>query len=384
MNKNNSYNDSQAVELAKGVYWVGYHDPKDLLSCNPYLLVDGKEAVLFDPGGVLNYSKVAQKIFSIVEPAQISHVVLHHQDPDLCACMPLLEKVIDQGQMKIVTHSMASIIIRYYGLKSEFYLVDKNLYSLRLKSGRMLRFLTTPFCHFPAAIVTYDEQEKILFSSDLFGAISSDWSLFAKEGYQKQMQTFHTGYMASTRHLSKVMETMAKLDLDMILPQHGSIIKKEMVSQCIDSFKSLPCGIDARVTQEELYDWIPAKKSVEEKQILIVDDDKKNIKLLHDILNASGYDTIEAYDGKKAVELSKQEKPDLILMDIQMPLMNGLEAIKIIKADPATHHIPIFALTAFAMSGDRERFIQAGCDDYVSKPYNISELLEKVKTILGE
>ena len=154
MNKNNSYNDSQAVELAKGVYWVGYHDPKDLLSCNPYLLVDGKEAVLFDPGGVLNYSKVAQKIFSIVEPAQISHVVLHHQDPDLCACMPLLEKVIDQGQMKIVTHSMASIIIRYYGLKSEFYLVDKNLYSLRLKSGRMLRFLTTPFCHFPAAIVT--------------------------------------------------------------------------------------------------------------------------------------------------------------------------------------------------------------------------------------
>ena len=70
-------------------------------------------------------------------------------------------------------------------------------------------------------------------------------------------------------------------------------------------------------------------------------------------------------------------------MDIQLPIMDGLEATKLIRADLATQHIPIFALTAFAMGGDRERFIQAGCDDYISKPYNIEELLEKVKIILG-
>ena len=384
MDKNHSHNYLKPVEVARGIYWVGSNDIKELFHCNPYLLVDGQEAILFDPGGVPDYSRMAEKVFSIVEPDQISHVVLHHQDPDLCACLPLLEQVIDPGKTKIITHSMASIIIRYYGIKSEFYLVDKNAYTVKLKSGRILRFLATPFCHFPAAIVTYDEQEKILFSSDLFGAISSDWSLFARQGYEKQMQTFHAGYMASTRHLSAVMKTIARLELAMILPQHGSIISREMIPLCIDFLKKLPCGIDAKKTEKELYAWIPARKPVAKKHILIAEDEKKNIKLLRDILNASGYGTIEACDGKKAVEQAKQEKPDLILMDIQMPIMNGLEATKIIKADPETRHIPIFALTAFAMSGDQERFIQAGCDDYMSKPYNISELLGKVKKILGE
>ncbi|MDP2854433.1 MAG: response regulator, partial [Smithellaceae bacterium] len=216
-----------------------------------------------------------------------------------------------------------------------------------------------------------------------FGAISPGWSLFAKEGYKEQMRTFHAGYMASTRHLSKVMGMIAKLDMELILPQHGSIIPKEMIPQCVDFLKRLPCGIDAQVTEEELYDWITVGKADEKKHILIVEDDEKNMKLLRDILQVSGYVTIEADDGRKAVELARQERPDLILMDIQLPILDGLEATKLIRADPATQHIPIFALTAFAMGGDRERFIQAGCDDYISKPYNISELLEKVKKILG-
>ena len=384
MDKNHSYNDAEAVEVAKGIYWVGSHDPKEFFHCNPYLLVDGEDAVLFDPGGVTDYAKVAEKVFSIVKPAQIRYVVLHHQDPDLCAAMPLLEEAIDHGQMKIVTHSRASTIIHYYGIKSEFYLVDKNHYSLTLKSGRILRFLTTPFCHFPAAIVTYDEREKVLFSSDLFGAISPGLSLFAAEGYEEQMRVFHVGYMASTRHLSKVMGIIAKLDLELILPQHGSIIPKEMIPGCIDFLKSLPCGIDARETEEEMYGWIPAGKADGGKHILIVEDDGKNMKLLRDILNISGYTTIEAGDGRKAVELARQERLDLILMDIQLPILDGMEATKLIKANPATQNIPIIALTSFAMGGDRERFIQAGCDDYMSKPYNIKELLEKVKNILSE
>lgn len=383
MDKNHSYNDAEAVEVTRGIYWVGSHDPKELYHCNPYLLIDGEEAVIFDPGGITDYPEVARKIFSIVKPVQIRYVVLHHQDPDICASMPLLEEVLDHGQMKILTHSRASVLIGYHGIKNEFYLVDKNRYSLTLKSGRILRFLTTPFCHFPAAIVTYDEREKVLFSSDLFGAISPGWSLFAGEGYEEQMRIFHVGYMASTRHLSKVMERMATLDLEMILPQHGSIISKEMIPQCIDFLKKLPCGIDAQVTEEELYGWIPSGKAEEKKHILIVEDDAKNMKLLRDILTISGYVTIEADDGRKAVELAIEKIPDLILMDIQLPVMDGLEATKLIRADLVTQHIPIIALTAFAMGGDRERIIQAGCDDYISKPYNIQELLEKVKKMLG-
>ncbi|MDP2815346.1 MAG: MBL fold metallo-hydrolase, partial [Rectinemataceae bacterium] len=309
MDKNHSYNYSEAIEAARGIYWVGSHDPKELFHCNPYLLVDGEEAVLFDPGGVTDYSAVARKVFSIVKPTQIRYVVLHHQDPDLCASAPLLEKAIGHGQMKTIAHSRASVLIRYYGTKSEFYLVDKNSYTLTLKSGRILRFLTTPFCHFPAAIVTYDEREKILFSSDLFGAISPGWSLFAGEGYEEQMRTFHVGYMASTRHLSRVMERIATLDLELILPQHGSIIPKEMIPGCIDFLKSLPCGIDAQETEEKLYGWIPAGKADEKKHILIAEDDEKNMKLLRDILTISGYVTIEADDGRKAVELAKEKKP---------------------------------------------------------------------------
>jgi len=383
MDQNPSYDYAKAVEVARGIYWVGSHDPKELFHCNPYLLVDGEEAVLFDPGGVTDYTKVAEKVFSIVEPARIRYVVLHHQDPDICASVPLLEEAMGHGKIRIVTHSRASTIISFYGVKSGFNLVDKNGYKLTLKSGRILRFLTTPFCHFPAAIVTYDEREKILFSSDLFGAISPGWSLFAGEGYEEQMRTFHVGYMPSIRHLSRVMEMIAKLDLEMILPQHGSIIPKEMIPQCIDFLKILPCGIDAQVSEEEMYDWIPAGKIDDKKNILIVEDDAKNLKLLRDILQVSGYVTIEADNGRKAVELAKEKIPALILMDIQMPVMDGLEATKIIKADPVTQHIPIIALTAFAMGGDRERFIQAGCDDYLSKPYNIAVLLEKLKNILA-
>ena len=383
MDKIPSYNYAEAVEVATGIYWIGFHDPKELFHCNPYLMVDGEEAVLFDPGGVADYEKVAEKAFSIIKPAQLRYVVLHHQDPDICASVPLLEEAIGHGQMKIVAHSRASVLIRHYGIKSKFFLVDKNRYSLTLKNGRILRFLTTPFCHFPAAIATYDEREKVLFSSDLFGAVSPGWSLFAGEGYEEQMRTFHVGYMASTRHLSRVMERMATLDLDLILPQHGSVIRKEMIPQCIDFLKKLPCGIDARETEEEMYGWIPVGKVEEKKHILIVEDDGRNLKLLRDILQVSGYVTIEADDGRKAVELTTQERPDLILMDIQLPVLDGLEAAKLIKADRVTRHIPIIALTAFAMSGDRERFIQAGCDDYLSKPYNIQELLGKVKKVLG-
>lgn len=247
----------EPIEVAKGVYWVGFYDEKAAFHCNPYLLLDGDEAIVFDPGSVLDYPKVASKIFSVVDPQQISHIILHHQDPDLGACVPLLEDLIPNKELKIVTHSRASVLICYYGVKSEFYNVDKHQYSLDLKSGRKLKFLVTPFCHFPAAVVTYDEKEKLLFSGDVFGAISIDWNLFAKEGYESQMKAFHVGYMASNKHLTAVMDKFKKLDLNMIFPQHGSIIKDQMIPRCIETLKRLNCGIDSSLTEKDLYGWIP-------------------------------------------------------------------------------------------------------------------------------
>ena len=114
------------------------------------------------------------------------------------------------------------------------------------------------------------------------------------------------------------------------------------------------------------------------KVILIVEDEPKNLTLLRDLLQVSGYKTIEATDGEKGVELAKARKPGLILMDIQMPEMDGLEATRILKTDATTSNIPVLALTAYAMKGDEERILEAGCDGYLTKPFDIKELLKEV------
>jgi len=119
------------------------------------------------------------------------------------------------------------------------------------------------------------------------------------------------------------------------------------------------------------------------KLILIVEDEPKNITLLRDLLQVSGYSTIEATDGKQGVELAEAKKPDLILMDIQMPVMDGLEATRILKVDATTSNIPVLALTSYAMKGDEERILQAGCDGYLTKPFNIQELLKTVAEYLS-
>lgn len=116
--------------------------------------------------------------------------------------------------------------------------------------------------------------------------------------------------------------------------------------------------------------------------VLIVEDDPKNLKLIRDLLQIRGYTALEATDGKQGVDMARAKMPDLILMDIQMPVMDGFEAISILKADPVTKSIPIIALTAFAMQGDREKCIEAGCNDYITKPLDTRAFVTKVKEYL--
>ena len=119
------------------------------------------------------------------------------------------------------------------------------------------------------------------------------------------------------------------------------------------------------------------------KLILIVEDEPRNLTLLRDLLQVSGYKTIEATDGEQGVELAKSKKPDLILMDVQMPKMDGLGATRILKADATTSNIPVLALTSYAMKGDKERILEAGCDGYLAKPIDIKELLKIVAEYLS-
>jgi len=119
------------------------------------------------------------------------------------------------------------------------------------------------------------------------------------------------------------------------------------------------------------------------KKILIVEDIPMNRRLIRDILIYYGYEIIEAENGEEAVRIAREQKPDLIIMDLQMPVMNGLDAIKILKSDPVTKDIKVIAVTSFAMAGDREKVLAAGFDDYISKPLNTRELPEMVKKLLG-
>lgn len=115
------------------------------------------------------------------------------------------------------------------------------------------------------------------------------------------------------------------------------------------------------------------------KKILIVEDNELNMKLFSDLLDAHGYETAQAREGLKAISMAKELKPDLILMDIQLPEVSGLEVTKWIKDDQELANIPIIAVTAFAMRGDEKRIRDGGCADYISKPITITSFLSTIR-----
>ena len=120
------------------------------------------------------------------------------------------------------------------------------------------------------------------------------------------------------------------------------------------------------------------------RQILVVEDNARNMRLFCDVLQASGYRTLEATTGESAVEAALEHRPDLVLMDIQLPDIDGVEALARLRADERSASMPILALTAQAMEGDRERFLAAGFDGYLSKPVDISEFVATVKRYCEE
>ncbi|AFK54398.1 MAG: response regulator [Tistrella sp.] len=118
------------------------------------------------------------------------------------------------------------------------------------------------------------------------------------------------------------------------------------------------------------------------KTVLIVEDNELNMKLFNDLLEANGYVTLQTRDGMEALKIARDQHPDLILMDIQLPEVSGLDVTKWIKADDDLRTIPIIAVTAFAMKGDEEKILDAGCEGYISKPISVTPFLETVRKFL--
>ena len=119
-------------------------------------------------------------------------------------------------------------------------------------------------------------------------------------------------------------------------------------------------------------------------RILLVEDNELNMKLFRDLLVAHGYDTVQTRNGLDAMDLARAERPDLILMDIQLPEISGLDVTRQLKADPELFKIPIIAVTAFAMKGDEERIRQGGCEAYISKPISVNRFMEVIRSFLDD
>ncbi len=118
------------------------------------------------------------------------------------------------------------------------------------------------------------------------------------------------------------------------------------------------------------------------KKILIVEDNELNMKLFNDLLEAHGYETVQTKEGLLALEMAREHKPDLILMDIQLPEISGVQVTRDIKADKDIASIPVIAVTAFAMKGDEEKILESGCEAYISKPITVMSFLETVRKYL--
>ncbi|WP_040566969.1 response regulator [Magnetospirillum molischianum] len=118
------------------------------------------------------------------------------------------------------------------------------------------------------------------------------------------------------------------------------------------------------------------------KSVLIVEDNELNMKLFNDLLQANGYKTLQTKDGREAVDIARANRPDLILMDIQLPEISGLEITRILKDDPDLRAIPVIAVTAFAMKGDEEKIREGGCEGYIAKPISVANFLQTVARFL--
>lgn len=125
------------------------------------------------------------------------------------------------------------------------------------------------------------------------------------------------------------------------------------------------------------------KKSEMSKTVLIVEDNELNMKLFRDLLEAHGYHTVQTRDGLEAMDLARKHRPALILMDIQLPEVSGLEITKWLKDDDELRSIPVIAVTAFAMKGDEERIREGGCEAYIAKPISVTDFIETVARFIG-
>ena len=241
-----NYNDP--IKIAKNTYWIGEYLKDDPFQCHPYLILNGDESILIDPGSMLEARTIIKKAKQLISLHKIKYIILHHQDPDVAAAVPAIEKLIAREDLEVVTHGSVSLFLRHYNIKSKFYNFEEHNNQLETDNGFKIKFLTTPYCHAPGAFVSYCVKSKLLFSGDIFGGLQTPWKLYADENYFNEARKFHELYIPSRDIFNYALQKIEKLDIDLIAPQHGSLIKKEYIRPLIDKMKNLECGLHVEKT----------------------------------------------------------------------------------------------------------------------------------------
>ena len=227
---------NKPLKIAAHSYFVGEMSQSRHLHANPYLLYDGKYGILFEPGSILDFESVKANVESICDLSAIKYVILSHEDPDLASSLPLF--VAAGLNAKIITDRKNKDMLLYYEARLPFVFIDDLGYQLTFLN-HTLHFINTPFVHGRGAFVTYDATTKILFSGDMFGAYGGKWKLFADESYYEPMKTFHELYVPSSDFISPAIKNLSQLDINMIAPQHGSIIKESYIKGAFNALLSL-------------------------------------------------------------------------------------------------------------------------------------------------
>ncbi|MBF0153232.1 MAG: diguanylate cyclase [Magnetococcales bacterium] len=231
------------ISLGDNIWWVGTPLREDSFQCHTYLIDHGDDSILIDPGSMITFSEMIRKVTEIMPLSRIRWIICQHQDPDITACLPALDRLITRPDAAILTHWRAIALLKHYDVKLPFQCIEKIGWQLNNR-GRAVTFVFTPYLHFPGAFCTFDQQSGILFSSDLFGGFTDEWQLFAKdESYFHAMRPFHEHYMPSQTILFDGLTKLSPLPIRMIAPQHGSIIPHHLVRFMIDHLKELDCGL---------------------------------------------------------------------------------------------------------------------------------------------
>ncbi|MBF0435211.1 MAG: diguanylate cyclase [Magnetococcales bacterium] len=239
----NSADINEPIPIAPQTWWVGSNLPNDPFQCHSYLIEQGEDSILLDPGGQITWEATLKKIEKIIPFSKIRYFICHHQDPDITSSLPSIDRLVNRSDAVVLSHWRANALLKHYAIRIPLECVEKNAWQLNL-GQRVLQFIFTPYLHFPGAFCTFDTRSGILFSSDLFGGFTENWQLVARdESHFENIRPFHEHYMPHKDVLMHGMSKLEVLPITLIAPQHGSLIPQHLIAFMFAQLKAMDCGL---------------------------------------------------------------------------------------------------------------------------------------------